>query len=118
MITATASLTDFLLARIAEDEAAVARPPEVRSMGFYGASLVPVGGHDWGHVAYLSPARVLAECEAKRRIVGLHFAVTPYSVCGECGEPDAYPAPWPCSTLRALAAVYSAHPDCREEWRP
>jgi len=74
------------------------------------------------HVARWSPARVLAECAAKRRIVELHRGQkalwdddeNPLEVveCPECG------VLFPCPTLRLLALPYADHPDYREEWRP
>jgi hypothetical protein len=58
------TLIDFLLARIAEDEA-VARGADPLVTGLR----VSVWTCDkYGHVA-VDPARVLAECEAKRRIL-------------------------------------------------
>ncbi|GAA1138517.1 DUF6221 family protein [Nocardioides aquiterrae] len=89
------TLTDFLLARIAEDVA-----------GAEAADAVPA---PWG---FWDDGRVLAECEAKRRIVGLHGRVDP------CDAHDgATLETVECDTLRALAAVYADHPDYREEWR-
>ena len=77
------------------------------------------------------PERVLAECEAKRRIIKLHplqLKVWPYCECSvERGVsidrmlevyPDTDGRDWPCPTLRALAAPYAGHPDYREEWKP
>jgi hypothetical protein len=55
------------------------------------------------HIARHDPARVLAECEAKRRIVEMH------AYQEEHFTPDE---------LRALALPYADHPDYREEWRP
>jgi hypothetical protein len=49
------------------------------------------------HIARWDPARVLAECEARRRIVT------------ECG--------WE-TVMRHLALPYADHPDYRDEWRP
>ena len=56
------TLTEFLLARIAEDEA-VARDWR------HHRGKVSVLGGGTGYEAWCNPARVLAECEAKRRIV-------------------------------------------------
>jgi len=85
-----ADLAEFLLARIAEDEAA----------------------YESAYVAYLdgfpfTPTRVLAECETKRRIVEL-CAYWQRPVDGLDGE----------DILRLLALPYADHPDYREEWRP
>jgi hypothetical protein len=128
----TMTLTDFLLARIAEDEAVAQRvvdsPDRNRycdrvSFREYGdeASLVYHGA-----IVGSTPARVLAECEAKRRIVELHSDDTGH----ECpspphgitefygGEPDedAPDGDW-CPTLRALAQPYADHSDFRDEWK-
>jgi hypothetical protein len=69
------------------------------------------------HIARCNPARVLAEIEAKRRIVGLmasmldaaegDFEVDHYG--GLSAAED---------TLELLALPYADHPDYREEWRP
>lgn len=99
---ATVTLTEFLLARIAEDEA-VARAGLVLETG---AGYEPVAGSE----GPISPwqRRLLAECEAKRRIVERCSAVG-------AGYPSHYLAQ---GMLAELAAVYADHPDWREEWRP
>ena len=101
------TLTEFLLARIAEDED-IARNT--------------MASMKWS-------TRVLAECEAKRRIVELHadggnsqgYDDTGYGeydhACTECGAFGEYGIEWPCATLRALAYVYAGHPDYRQEWK-
>lgn len=112
------TLVEFLLARIAEDEAVAvatrgnwnALPWKASDRGIAG----PVDG-PFGHAAVvIDPARVLAECEAKRRIVELHPSVIDdgQTVCSE------EQAEWPCPTLRLLALPYADHPDYRDEWRP
>lgn len=77
--------------------------------------------------------RVLAECEAKRRILKEHAPIG--GGCRRCASwedsegdnPDCDevpataipPAAWfPCVTVRLLALPYADHPDYREEWRP
>lgn len=86
---------------------------------------------DAAHIARWNPARVLAEVDAKRRILELH---TPTEVpehapadCPTCarwefdvamGDDSASPVHYPCPTLRVLALPYSHHPDYREEWAP
>lgn len=74
------------------------------------------------------PARALREIEAKRRVMARHKrpdrerTSIPNS-CDGCGshmewgdlEPDT-PDINDCPELRDLAAVYSDHPDFREEW--
>lgn len=125
------TIADFLLARIAEDEAWADRSSrhndtDAFAKDNYGCLLV-------------DPARVLAECEAKRRIVSTHAVVTedhtgawwalgnPGSEpvrtgCDNCRKAgvdgEDYLVNGPCDTLRALAAVYADHPDYDEAWRP
>lgn len=135
------TLTEFLLARIAEDEAvARAASPapwhygDVESVAggmLYDqtrtiASLIyeQLGDHDGtiirhllsdeadangAHIARHDPARVLAECEAKRQIVAL------YEYARETGQgPGGYLE----RALAALALPYADHPDFDPEWKP
>jgi hypothetical protein len=155
------TLTDFLLARIAEDEAvARAASPgewatqvmqhvnhdpegewltvevvreddddeELADFGgmeviSYGTRVEP-GGHSQEnaeHIARHDPARVLAECEAKRRIV---TTLAPFLRHRDWGDELGYGASqsdddkrarW---VFRVLAQPYAGHPDYREKWRP
>ena len=123
-------LTDFLLARIAEDEK-VARAATQGKWKLWGMTVMAdqdgtgnvdtaVGvantyGHDergaprtWNatHIARHDPARVLAECEAKRLLVA---RVTDVSWAGYAVRDFV---------LESLALPYADHPDFREEWRP
>ena len=108
------TITEFLLARIAEDEAALNGPCRAT-------------------LSSDDPARVLRECEAKRRIVEAHpltrnvvpvwSGETPGVACANCaalgrGDGDIVEDIGPCDTLCALASVYADHPDYREEWKP
>jgi hypothetical protein len=91
--TSTPTLPGFLLARIAEDEA------RARALdAAYEADEVRPPGRLVNLFALVVPARVLAECEAKRRIVeqvnGMEYV------------------------LRLLALPYADHEDYRPEWRP
>jgi hypothetical protein len=101
-VEAVTTLADFLLARIADDQAAGEQAvtwPTQNGLAWIGptpqaATLLAISGH-----------RMLAECDAKRRIVeamvevGLEF-LTPGLV------------------LRRLALPYVDHPDFSEEWKP
>lgn len=83
------TLADFLLARIAEDEAGV----------------IP----EW---QFGTPSRVLAECDAKRQIVdmcGYHLEFS--------GDVTPASDDLATATLHFLALPYADHPDYREEWR-
>lgn len=123
-------LADFLLARIKDDEAVARRltrliVADLRSCG--------MGSHEPAlglPSATMTPARALAECEAKWRIVDVHEPID-YShlypnaptVCRPCQEVDGYGGEsigdrgaWPCETIKALALPYADHPDYRPEW--
>ena len=122
------SLPDFLLARVAEDEAAAATPEHTTVHG-NGGYIHDRTWFPWRLDAYscderggtllqIDPARVLAECEAKRRIVarhgGEHFcAIDPPEgeAWWDCFEGD-------CPTMLTLALPYAGHPDYDESWRP
>ncbi|MFB6593947.1 DUF6221 family protein [Streptomyces diastaticus] len=139
----TADLITFLRARLGEDEAvarAATAGPWVES---------GVGDHGWGvsfsalgsgveaddsdqgradaaHIARHDPARVLAEVEAKRRVVG-ECAYWNERMEAEAVNPPKFPQPGldlgllldaMNPILRHLAAPYADHPDYREEWRP
>jgi hypothetical protein len=101
--TGALTLTDFLLARIAEDETALG--------GEYGDWKTPSGMEDvppqrWDYDEFhCGPNRWKAECEAKRRIVQEHEWA--YRSVEEPGLRIA---------LRALALPYAEHPDYRKEW--
>ena len=112
MTAATIALTDFLLARIADDEASA-----TRASGF-----TPWGRafrqDNYGNLT-IQPARVLATCKAHRTIVELHGRPHECSTYDHTGEVDN--CSWcldgdECSTLRAIAAVWSDHEDYRAKW--
>ena len=125
MPTSTASLTEFLLARIAEDETRArvkmgdlmsecACPPMAQPTG---GPVVEVHSPDLAQAV-----RTLADCRARRQIVDeLHFDgrsgdyVAPW--CVECSD-DENLVYLPCPTLRLLASPYADHPDYRQEWKP
>lgn len=152
----TLTIADFLLARIAEDEATARAgisgqaDPE-NGWGYEGSALTPHVGiiHEplqAAHITRWHPARVLAECAAKRQIVEFHRdwpvlteSEPTFSRVRE--HPDAlgqvvYHAsqqmqwlteqeyrkrfgsePPTGRMLAALAAVYADHPDYSPDWR-
>jgi cytochrome c5 len=124
------TLVEFLLARIAEEVNSVDRGEDEAA-----ARLVTSSGR-----SATARARVLAECEAKRRIVAIHkqvkftdvsLGIVDEDVCQVChwvldspSEEDhddwTYPnvqQDYPCATLKALALPYADHPDYQEDWR-
>jgi hypothetical protein len=104
MATATMTLTDFLLARIAEDES------HWHAKGEYARCCQECAAlSDWE--AGPTVDRMLAECVAKRAIVALHDSEHHCTTFSAPEDND------PCETLTALAAVYADHPDYRDEWR-
>jgi hypothetical protein len=121
-------LDEFLLARIAEDKRIAvdaAAGAEDWSVGEPPASTAG-SGPAAEHIARYDPARILAECAAKRRIVlACRDAAPDLTFLGR--RPSGL-ADFPFSphgnhelaalTLAALALPYAAHHDYRAEWRP
>jgi hypothetical protein len=147
--TRTMTLTEFLLARIAEDEETAERtggsrkrwekesyPGHRESVGyrmrFPGPSHIRDWSHEPGpgsgyfavteHCERFDPARVLAECEAKRRIVEEHARVWVNPLHAPDPAMQRYMHKGRTNglyfALQALALPYADHPDYREEWRP
>lgn len=94
------TLTEFLLARIAEDKA-VARSIDADPYGVFKLH----GGRrlQWVAMGFDRPwqsgrDRILAECDAKRAIVGTGEFAT--------------------HAMKCVAAVYADHPDYQGEWAP
>lgn len=115
-------IVEFLRARLNEDEQAAraALAPEKMYTDDGGftveyqwarLTLHDSGGRGIGHEPGApSPARVLREVEAKRRILDL---------AGEISRSGAEFAEQDYRTLtRSLAAVYSDHPDYQADWAP
>lgn len=107
-------IVEFLLACIAEDEAAAleahrqsmrghAGPGFIRSIVEWKAQARNVRGI--ALIERMTPARVLAECDAKRRIVELD------ELNGGHGDAQA-------NALRALASVYADRPGYDPAWAP
>jgi hypothetical protein len=132
-------LVEFLLARIAEDERDARNASDRAVGGPYSAdwdtvfsACVDTGGdHDFltndrdiaMHIVRWDPARVLAECEARRRIVEFADEATSLDmqVDGEfrIGSRDESDEPYiGDSIMRALALPYADSEGYREEWRP
>jgi hypothetical protein len=143
------TLTEFLLARIAEDETAARRadmseygadgwekvpptgkkaPTQVRTVANrHGTTFAVARTYDAAadHIARHDPARVLARCDADRRIVMEAAALLDSWDHAHGGTPDF--AAWPDvnrrerhqarQRLATLASVYADHPDYQTEWR-
>lgn len=117
-------LLEFLRACIAEDEQSALAVGDEDDWREYVADAGMYHRPASGFAASVgTPARVLAECDAKRKIIDRHAGV-PYPnptdeprdlACTDDGKPR--PPEW-CPELRTLASVYADHPDYPEEWRP
>ncbi|GAA4288096.1 DUF6221 family protein [Georgenia daeguensis] len=112
-------VTDFLLLRLAEEQAALDEAVVTATGTTDGAA----GTNDAavGSTARADrPDRRRAELRALRAIVQLHQGAADiwgFHGCLTCGNVADTTAGFPCPTVRALAAVYADHPDYREEWR-
>jgi hypothetical protein len=124
------TLDEFLLARIAEDKRIATDAASNGDGENWRAEDVSTPGpghpHVAEHVARHDPARVLAECAAKRRLV---------MACRDSGFDRAFLGARPrgmadfllsprdqhqlaALTLALLAVPYADHSDYRPEWRP
>jgi hypothetical protein len=122
-------LAEFLLARIAEDEADARKAESafgstqwgnfdddeaITAISPQGDGYVATGPYNGGigrpaaHIARWDPARVLAECEAKRRIIMWH---------GDRNDCWFNSHGEPCDHLTALALPYADHPSFQPEWK-
>jgi hypothetical protein len=114
------TITDFLLARIAEDEAEAQAwlKPSVATVTPWSIAAHYLAGSindrpmpSWSH----DPARVLAECAAKRHIVDRVREQAGY-IFDEPDEEWSEAVHVSADVLRALASAYSDHPDYRDAW--
>jgi hypothetical protein len=124
------TLIEFLRARLDEDEAAA----RAASPGRWVAAGTCIGSEDHGtmarmavpsgmyrkrvadaeHIARWDPARVLADCAAKRALLAQHARTEHegHAWCGHCyGEPA-----WPCTDLRIMAQPYADRPGFDPAW--
>jgi len=141
------TITEFLLARIAEDEAAAQaastgpwvwvgeaaedsaflyagdNEPVIAAYGNHTEGYIECSDADRSYIARHDPARVLAECKAKRaileRAIEIHDMIDGewgggHEVSKE-GWQDDNPGT---EVVQALAAVYADHSEYRQEWAP
>jgi len=116
------TLTEFVLNRIAEDEALARagfshpdRWVQVAAPGLVGG--IPTG---------MSCPAVLAECAVKRRIIerrayggdGCGGHPGPYLPHADYGTHYCYRVDEDNYDLRDMASIYANHPDYRQEWKP
>lgn len=95
--------------------------------------IAPIYGASYAnYIALNDPARVLADIEAKRRLLEMHRPVVLQRVvdggsldtqdvvaCEYDTDPDGVDwVDFPCETLHLLALPHAGHPDYREDWRP
>jgi len=133
------NITDFLSARIDEDEAAARaatpgtwswEPPSGRDWPHgdeslvsdvadavlygwgYDASGIHGADEDRAHIVRWQPKRALAECEAKRRTLQRHGGCAGEFDCGACFYDDEAH----CRALRELALPYADHPAYDPAW--
>ena len=123
MPTKTLTVVDFLLARLSEDEAKAQavldhegslREINERIRFSYRWAMLYGGSHSF-HIGAPSPARVLADVAAKRRIVEA-FTEERWRI-GDLTPRRAVTTFEGRAVLTLLAQPYSDHPDFNEEWR-
>ena len=104
-MTANEALTEFVLARVAEDESIAQGVIDAAARLYSGAELDKYlwdadVESDAGFVA-IGAGRILRECAAKRVAVDYYL-----------NDDDTIMA----ATVTAMAAIYADHPDYRSEW--
>ena len=125
------NVTDFLLARL-DGDALAAHPHSARPYGTHWSASDydvedqaghPVARSDFApHIARHDPDRVLRQVEKLRRVVEEHLPDmelhhhTPQD-CPICYYAGTAREAFPCPTIRALAAIWSDHPDYDPDWR-
>jgi len=121
------TLTEFLLARIDEDEAEATSLLRSDAVNDSDSELSWGWERDYGPTGYLSitPARVLAECEAKRRLLA---DLATFSRIRDQAAEGTTPLPQALTTAgivtglehaaKLLTLPYADHPDYRQEWKP
>jgi len=124
----TQTITEFLEARIAEDEAVALgadhrdggrwrHDPEYNCVwdgtgGAAASNVRPAANSRTGeHIARHDPARVLAECAAKRAIIGACLSIEKKKFDDNLWNIDEHD-----EILEALAAVYADHEDYDSGW--
>lgn len=139
----SSGLTEFLMARIAEDEATAIAVRDIgadqwsingmhRSPDPHALVTYQTGDYRSLLAHQFNPARVLADCDMKRLIMSIHSAYAPTG--DPVYSPDWSLADWcigcsytsneervtehidDCPILRALALPFTDHPDFRGEW--
>jgi hypothetical protein len=109
-------LVSFYAARLDEDEAA-AKAQEFRGTVVLYSDGEPTRA-EAEYFATMNPARVLREVEAGRAILAaykeaLHIQAGYKEVAAEEASREVLEM-----VCRHLAAIYSGHPDYRQEWKP
>lgn len=104
MTQPTVSLVEFLLVRIAEDEADL-------SDGYTSDHCDAMTGEHY------SNERIRAECESKRRIIADIVPALGYAE-EQVHERFGWQKDYADQLLRLLARVYADHPGYRQEWTP
>src|SRR4051812_25289254 len=119
------NLDEFLLARIAEDRRIATDAAAARGRKEWDAAAAEPP-HVAEHVARHDPARVLAECAAKRRLVlacrdsrpDLRFLGARPNGLADFPLTPTDQHQLAALTLALLALPYAEHHDYRVEWRP
>jgi len=126
----TTDLSTWLLEQIAEEEGRAQRMQhrDIDDGGYYSCPATRPAGTDYGdlpsgeeHCDCGMPAerrRLLAECEAKRRIITEYQQVVEWYARPENKHHPAGEVSGLQIAVRHLAEVFATHPGYRDAWRP
>lgn len=131
----TDDLETWLRAQLDEDEREAQKQPDDEDYPIVGLSAEMEQNYPCSRFLRIPKSMALADIAAKRAILDLHPSTAGYvydddmdrepgSVCRTCAWPSEYGGelgdsrPYPCQTLRLLAAAYADRPGYQDEWRP
>lgn len=105
------TIVEFLEARLDEDEADATEADGDRLLAWSKHDKMVIV--DSGFMQTFTPSRILREVAAKRAIIADHRRF----MAEERRRMNGWvPNEWDLPTLKALASVYSDHPDYQQEW--
>ena len=110
-------LVAFLRAALDRDEQEIAKHPA--DAYEYDLEATEESDYPCLPILVIGKKRALAEVEAKRRILDLHWPDTSRYIkpqCHECSSCGCCSVDHPCDTIRLLAQPYAGQPGWREEW--
>ncbi|MFE3081820.1 DUF6221 family protein [Nocardia tengchongensis] len=96
----------------------------------YDDPVVDVSDANAVHIARQDPDRALRELPLKRLVLAAHnrclvdtyraggwVTIAVCEACSDWNREDGEYVPWPCEHIKAMAAIWSVHPDYQQGWK-